>query len=85
MPNGDVLEAGLSNSDQPMKSDQRIGRRGRRHKSSAKLADTKFQELSSDMENIEVGLVRTMDSQRSDGGKLKSHYVPLMLHSLCDC
>ncbi|XP_047332933.1 uncharacterized protein LOC124936475 isoform X2 [Impatiens glandulifera] len=67
LPNGDVLEAGLSHSDHPMKSDQRIGRRGRRHKSSAKLADTKFQELSSDKENIEVGLVRTMDSQRSDG------------------
>ncbi|XP_047338638.1 uncharacterized protein LOC124942221 isoform X3 [Impatiens glandulifera] len=66
LPNGDVLEAGLSHSDHPMKSDQRIGRRGRQHKSSAKLADTKFQELSSDKENIEVGLVRTMDSQRSD-------------------
>ncbi|XP_047325394.1 uncharacterized protein LOC124929150 isoform X2 [Impatiens glandulifera] len=61
LSNGEISESGISHSD------QRIGRRGRRHKNSAKLADTRSQELSSDKENIEVALGRTIDSRHCNG------------------
>ncbi|XVF09167.1 hypothetical protein REPUB_Repub07fG0068300 [Reevesia pubescens] len=49
LSNGAVLEDGL------FPSDRRTGRRGRRHKSSNKFLDGKYQVVSSEKENIQVG------------------------------
>ncbi|XP_057952027.1 uncharacterized protein LOC131146434 [Malania oleifera] len=67
--NGGILE------DAVLPPDQRAGRKGRRHKNSAKIVDGKYQPASSGKENFEVGISnidvgpkeQVKGSLRSDG------------------
>ena len=67
LPNGIPEDGILSN-------DRRMGRKGRRQKSSAKLLETNYQTLSSEKENIEVGQVKVQDGLHGDSSKFYSDF-----------
>uniref|UniRef100_A0A5B7A9X7 USP domain-containing protein n=1 Tax=Davidia involucrata TaxID=16924 RepID=A0A5B7A9X7_DAVIN len=60
LPNGGIPGDGV------LPSDRRMGKKGKRQKSSTKLLDGKYQTMPSEKENIEVGQVRLKDSLHGD-------------------
>uniref|UniRef100_A0A5B7ACF7 USP domain-containing protein n=1 Tax=Davidia involucrata TaxID=16924 RepID=A0A5B7ACF7_DAVIN len=60
LPNGAIPEDGV------LPSDRWTGRKGKRQNSSTKLLDGKYQTVSSEKENVEVGQVRLKDSLHGD-------------------
>lgn len=68
------LSPGLPNEDIPQDggffTEQRSGRRGRRHKGPHKLVDGKYLALKPDMENSDPGEPRFGKISHDDGGTL---------------
>ncbi|KAL8457300.1 hypothetical protein ACS0TY_035232 [Phlomoides rotata] len=71
--NEDLLRTGLPNEDIPQDggffTEQRSGRKGRRHKGSHKLVDGKYLALKPDMENSDPGQPRFGKLSHGDGDK----------------